>query len=479
MGFLTKKPKNVLSKDDAKKISKEIESRELISNIAVYSMPERFRNKAGLPSDSKKSGIAVLLLGGIFLVFLGGAFYWFVIKKHDFPFFGFSDPSLANFSNIRRKVQPKNETIEENSAAKATSTPDQPEEEDNQKTLVELASETYQNYRKEAVMAKDFSAYSLIADKYGTDKLKTAVEGLRADIELLTDEQKEDFFKFIRGQMPTLKEIEENMEVQIVPGGGARVTIKGLDVSASAELVSVDGAWKVDSEAGFVGEYPEDSGDYLGVSEWISRKASEATSTPALVISVDTDSDGLTDREEAVLATDPAKADSDNDGFSDLGELRSFYNPAGKGKLSENPAIKKYSSKKSDFNFYYPLQEGWELQDVGDEQTLILKTDDNQFFQLLSQDNPEKMTIERWYKQQFGIDVIPAAKITVKRSKTDDSLLWEGIWSDDGSALYFTNPAKDLMLTLSYSNGTSDEITYPALFEMIIENFRFGSIADR
>ena len=50
----------------------------------------------------------------------------------------------------------------------------------------------------------------------------------------------------------------------------------------------------------------------------------------------DTDSDGLSDYyERAFSKTDPADADSDDDGFTDGVELKSGHNPKGPGKLPE------------------------------------------------------------------------------------------------------------------------------------------------
>jgi len=49
---------------------------------------------------------------------------------------------------------------------------------------------------------------------------------------------------------------------------------------------------------------------------------------------IDTDGDGLTDREEVkVFFTDPRNPDTDGDGFTDGVEVKNGYNPKGPGKL--------------------------------------------------------------------------------------------------------------------------------------------------
>lgn len=52
----------------------------------------------------------------------------------------------------------------------------------------------------------------------------------------------------------------------------------------------------------------------------------EKDAPPALADAAqkDSDSDGLTDGEEAALRTDPKRKDTDNDGLSDLEEVRSY-----------------------------------------------------------------------------------------------------------------------------------------------------------
>lgn len=56
---------------------------------------------------------------------------------------------------------------------------------------------------------------------------------------------------------------------------------------------------------------------------------------------LDTDQDGLTNSEEAVLGTDPTKVDSDGDGFADGSEVKSGYDPsAAKLKLMDSKYLK-------------------------------------------------------------------------------------------------------------------------------------------
>lgn len=91
-----------------------------------------------------------------------------------------------------------------------------------------------------------------------------------------------------------------------------------------------------------------------------NSEVSPVNTAPVVVVSIDSDGDGLTDDEETVLGTnpnnsdsdndglfdkeeveiyhtDPLKVDTDGDGFSDGAEVRNGYNPNGSGKLLELP----------------------------------------------------------------------------------------------------------------------------------------------
>lgn len=75
---------------------------------------------------------------------------------------------------------------------------------------------------------------------------------------------------------------------------------------------------------------PDDDGDGLSNAE----EAALGTNPEA----ADTDSDGLTDREEVqIYHTNPTNPDTDGDSFLDGQEVKGGYNPNGPGKLFELP----------------------------------------------------------------------------------------------------------------------------------------------
>lgn len=72
----------------------------------------------------------------------------------------------------------------------------------------------------------------------------------------------------------------------------------------------------------------------LGVSEEDIEKI--PIGVDEAVVKVDTDQDGLDDKMEEAIGTDPTKADSDGDGFDDKTEVKNGYNPKGEGRMQVN-----------------------------------------------------------------------------------------------------------------------------------------------
>lgn len=79
-------------------------------------------------------------------------------------------------------------------------------------------------------------------------------------------------------------------------------------------------------------------------------EAVQAGGTAVLKPALDTDQDGLSNSEEAVLGTDPTKKDSDGDGFADGSEVASGYDPsAAKRRLMDSAYLKSETVGAMDF----------------------------------------------------------------------------------------------------------------------------------
>lgn len=186
---------------------------------------------------------------------------------------------------------------------------------------------------------------------------------------------------------------------------------------------------------------------------------SESAPVPELKTASDSDYDGLSDSEEALLGTDKNLSDSDADGFGDLSELLNLYNPAGSGLLAVNTGIERYISNKYGFLIYYPAK--WNLSQVGGDDSIMIRSDEGQFFQIIIQDNAKGETIEEWYKAQFGVPALRSDQRVYKKG-------WEGVKSETGFIVYLMPGDKKNIFTLTYNLGTDITPYYNNIFNMMI-----------
>ena len=70
-----------------------------------------------------------------------------------------------------------------------------------------------------------------------------------------------------------------------------------------------------------------------GITNANLEKIPVGLASDSLTQDKDSDGDGLTDRLEEALGTDPLKKDTDGDGYSDYEEVISGHNPLGPGKM--------------------------------------------------------------------------------------------------------------------------------------------------
>jgi hypothetical protein len=177
----------------------------------------------------------------------------------------------------------------------------------------------------------------------------------------------------------------------------------------------------------------------------------------------DTDGDSLTDFEEAIFGTDPNKTDSDNDGYSDLAEVQSLYNPAGTGKILANSKFDIYSNPTLGYSLYYPKL--WKVNDAAGDNSVIFVIDDKQFISVAEQSNTSKQSIEDWYKQQMGVNYIAPNQMVNKKN-------WTGVASSDGFNVYLLDPLGDKIFTFSYNIGDSGLIKYKNILDMMVNSLK-------
>ncbi len=199
-----------------------------------------------------------------------------------------------------------------------------------------------------------------------------------------------------------------------------------------------------------------------------------STVTPAspLPSSLDTDADGLTDVEEAVYGTDPAKADTDGDTFIDgeqkrsdgsiVGELYLGYNPKGTGPLEGSGLVKRVENATKTYSLLMPSS--W--TGTADQSGGILINPTQQtgeFFQTNISDNPNKLSPKDWYKTNN-----PTANVDQLMTIAVNGL--DGVYSEDLSTVYLLKDTK--VYSIHYDPGSLTQVNYRTTFDMMVRSFR-------
>jgi len=194
-----------------------------------------------------------------------------------------------------------------------------------------------------------------------------------------------------------------------------------------------------------------------------------ATSTPAATTTeiiasstiIDTDADGLSDKEEVILGTDANAADSDGDNYSDLTELIGGYNPIGAGKLIDDTNIKKYANIAHNYSILYP--QDWKLDLVDKGASVIFTAADQSFIQVVTQTNENKMAIKTWYETELGNTVLDSQLVEYNN--------WNGVKSADGLIVYLTDQNLKNIYIISYTPISDQAPSYLNIFEAMMRSF--------
>ena len=193
----------------------------------------------------------------------------------------------------------------------------------------------------------------------------------------------------------------------------------------------------------------------------------EATSTPLVETgpAVDADSDGLSAKEELLLGLSDENIDTDGDSYLDFNELQNLYNPNGSGKLLDNINIGKYENKTFAYSILYPLS--WARTAIGGNDSIMFRSPDNSFIQVIVQPNADKQSIEDWYIEQFGAGSInPEQKISGNN--------WSGIKNEDSSIVYLVDTAGNYIFVISYNSDSGDILSYKNIFAMMVKSLAIG-----
>lgn len=417
------KGKKEKKKDLEKEYIEEVEK-----SINVYVMPERFRGANKHKSKAKTTGIIIIVGGAIFLISVSFLLYYYLIKG------GSSETGPVATSTAQDINIPKETTREEPTSKPIT-----------EPVTVKDPKQSYMEMKAEFDRAVNFNSFESVVIKYGSKNKIAQLEREKRQVENTEGSSNETITSLtLRMAMPKLAVLDA-IKVD-VNGNTATLTTATSDLTKKGTIIMVkeNNIWKLGSEI-----WEE------------NQKIIEIPVEPlATSNGVDSDSDGLTNKEENILGSNPGKTDSDGDGYNDLNEVMSLYNPAGTNKLEDSASIKKYSSNTYKYSLIYPAS--WTINNVGGDDSVMFRSADNHFIQIISQQNTSIQSIEDWYKQQFDVSSIGNV------IKADS---WQGIKNEDGFTIYLTDNERKFIFTITYNFGNQNILEYKNIFEMIIKSF--------
>lgn len=423
------KKKEIKKEEQAEKIeNKEAKiDREISKNVNIYPMPRRFRVAQKEKSKAKTVGIFIMAGGAIFLIAASaGAYYYFFRTKpvENTPVAVVAEPTPIEKQEKPAEVipQPAPAVIEEKDP-----------------------KESYMEMKAEFDKIIDFAGLEAAVLKYGSKNRIEELEKEKKQYETMSDSLKENIVSALIKNMPKLNEIGEISST--IKGGVATLAISTIDLSKNGtiQIVLEDNEWKLESES------------------WTNVKGEDGEEDEIIFRNgVDLDSDGLTDKEEAVLGSDLNSADGDGDGYGDFSEAMNLYNPAGAGKLADSDKIKNYLNNTYGYEVLYSA--ALPVVEVGGKDSIIFRSADNHFIQIIAQANQEKLTINEWYNQQFGATAAENLSIISGGG-------WQGVRSADGLVVYLADNSLQYIFVISYNTGEQNILEYKNIFEMMLKSF--------
>lgn len=437
------KRKNVEKISDESKLNeiqgKEGEDITISDGITIHTMPERFRFEHVKVSQARTAGFIIIIAGSLFII-AGAIFLYFYL---------FRTPKQEE------KLIP---TVKYDQTKELEQGKTEPETLKQEELLtVDKAKEAYLNMKSEFDKAENYDALEELYKKYGTENKLLEFYNSQAQIDILAGTFKEAAFNMIKQNFPSQEKIKEI--TGILSDNQAKLYSLTHDGKKEGTIIMVleNNIWKLDSES------------------WKETKIAEhdtlATTSPELIQpiiptnlenGIDSDLDGLLDKEEILVGSDINNIDTDGDTYNDLTEVLNLYNPIAKDRLIDNQNIKIYENKAFNYQLFYP--KSWLISTVGGDDSVIFKSSDNHFFQVIVQPNADKQTIEDWYREQFNL-------INIDQANMISSLAWRGIKNNDNLTYYLTDLENKYIYTLSYNLATSNIIDYVNIFKALVKSF--------
>lgn len=182
--------------------------------------------------------------------------------------------------------------------------------------------------------------------------------------------------------------------------------------------------------------------------------------------SKDSDSDKLTDVEEALWGADPNRPDSDSDSYLDGDELLLLFDPSrGSGsRLAQSTNARSYLNPQLKYTLLVPAV--WEnrLLDPTNAMQVLFNSATGEFIGVMAQENFEGYaTAREWYLREY-----PSVNTGDLQDVRAETLT--GIMSPDGLAAYFLDGG--YLYVVSYNPGIREEVNFLTTYRMVVQSFR-------
>jgi hypothetical protein len=216
-----------------------------------------------------------------------------------------------------------------------------------------------------------------------------------------------------------------------------------------------------------------DDADVTDPEDPVDDSINNPISLDPAVISSDVDRDGLTDIEEAIFGTSPSKPDSDADGFTDGSEVPGGYNPAiaAGALLVDAGYIDTIETNFIDTNFKTLYIRNWFARSLPAVKQVQITADTGENIKITVSDNAQSTSVGNWFLLNNPL-VLPSQITAISVGEL------EGIITPSGLKIYLTDPLRKNIYTFEYIIGAGDEMRYPSIFRMIVDNFELIILDD-
>lgn len=179
---------------------------------------------------------------------------------------------------------------------------------------------------------------------------------------------------------------------------------------------------------------------------------------------LDTDSDGLTDAEEALYGSNKINPDSDSDGFLDGVEVFHLYNPAGEApvRLLDTGSVKVYVNTDYKYQIYVPGP--WKIERAAAATASDVKfIDGGESVEVTIEENPTHLALVNWYLSKHSSVKPSELQTFITKSNLD------GVKGPDGLTAYIS--ADGQVYVITYKLAEDEVMNYRSTFEMMLNSF--------